>query len=178
MGAGLAAAMRTFTFLLLAAAVALLAGCLTGGDDDASTGDNNNETGDMGNMSMNETTSIPMNFQAAGPGPLGPDGGSFDVAANSSMVIFEARWTCTSPTCELAVSIVDEEGNEVASGSGNGEVNLEIPEPAAGTYTVDFSTSAPVADVSGEARVTVFMGDVPDGFTAWEEETAAEARRR
>ena len=168
--------MRVLPFLLLAGAVAVIAGCVTPPADDESAG---NETGDgMTNLSTNETTSISMDFQASGPGPLSPGGETFEVPENATAILLEARWDCTSPTCEISISVLDENGTEVGSGSGNGEATVDIQDPAAGSYTVEFSTQAPTLAVSGEAKVTVFTGEVPDGFTAWEEEEAARSRRR
>ncbi|HET6406223.1 MAG TPA: hypothetical protein VFH78_16435 [Candidatus Thermoplasmatota archaeon] len=157
--------MRILSFLLLAAAAAFLAGCMGGGD----SSEGGNGDGGTTNASTNTTTSIPMNFQASGPGPLSPDGGSFEVPANATQVLIEARWECTSPTCDVTITVLDANGTEVASGSGSGQADLSLDAPAPGTYTVEFSTSAPAAGVSGEARVTVFTGTVPEGFTAWDD---------
>lgn len=165
--------MRSFYFLLLAGALAILAGCMRPGDEAGPAGG-----GGVANGSTNETTSIPMSFQAAGPGPLLPDGGTFDVRENATAVLIDARWECASPTCEIAIRVVDANGTEVASGGGSGEAVLSFDAPVPGTYSLAFSTAAPVAGVSGEARVTVFTGDVPDGFTAWEDEAARSARAR
>ena len=169
--------MRIFSFLLLAGAVALVAGCLDMSDDASTSGEGDGDG--LGNMTTNETTSISMDFDAAGPGPLGPGGETFDVPENATQVLIEARWECTSPTCDVTITVTDENGTEVGTGSGNGQADITLEAPAAGTYTIEFSTDAPVAGVTGEARVTVFTGEVPDGFTAWEEEEQArEARRR
>lgn len=159
--------MRTITLLLLVGAVALAAGCLAR-DEASLVGDD-----DATNASTNATTSIPMSFQAAGPGPLEPGSQPFAVPANASAILIEARWECAAPPCGLALTVLDENGTEVASGEGQGEVNLDVPDPAPGNYTIRFSTNAPATGVSGETRVTVFTGEIPDGFTAWDEEDAA-----
>lgn len=166
--------MRPLILIAAAAAVALLAGCT---NSDGDEGDDNGGTGGAPNTSTNTTTSIAMDFAAGGPGPLAPDGGgTVDVPANASALLLEARWECTSPTCDIAITLVDDEGTPVGTATGDGDATLSVPNPGPGTYTVEFATQAPVAGVQGEARLTVFQGAVPEGFTAFDEEAAALSR--
>lgn len=175
--------MRAFLLLLVAAAVALLAGCAT--DDDGATGDGNDNTTGNNSSVRNETFSVPINIQASGP--IGPTGsraeGAVAVEANATAIIMEAQWECASaPSCDLTFSLLDPEGNEVATGQGSGTATLALEAEnatglAPGDYILRATPGTPgTVGMSGEARAVVFYGPVPDGFSPFAEEAEATTR--
>lgn len=167
--------MRAIFLIAAAAIVAVLAGCAADDDRDESEATGNNTS------VRNETFTMPLNLQASGP--VGPTTTSAEetvhVDENATAIIMEARWECASaPSCDLTFTLLDEEGNEVATGEGSGTATLTLEAEnetglPPGNYTLRATPSAPgTVGLDGEARAVVFYGAVPEGFSPFEGDEA------
>ena len=145
----------------LLAGVVLLAGCLGG-----------NGNGPNGSDPAFVTTSIPLALPGGAPGPASDQfaiGGEVAVDANATRVLVETRFACSSPLCEMALVLLDPDGDESCSSSGTNEVGCEVSGPLAGTYTLRMVPQSPIVQLEGEARITVFDGPATPGFSAFDE---------
>lgn len=162
--------MRTLVAFCLLALAAVVAGCASDDGEATVPTPQTNETAE----SRNETFRVPLDLPASGPaGPTGSRAeGVVLVDANASGIVMEARWTCASPTCDVTFVLLDEEGAEVATASGSGDATFTVEAPANGTYTLRATPSGTVAGMQGEARAVVFYGEIPDGFSPFDEAAA------
>lgn len=147
--------------LWLVASVVLVAGCV-GGNGDGSGDDD----------PAFVTTSIPLALPGGAPGPASDQfaiGGEVVVAGNATRVLVETQFSCSSPLCEMALVLLDPDGEEACSSSGTNEVGCEVSRPAPGTYALRMVPNSPVVQLEGEARITVFDGPATPGFSAFAE---------
>jgi hypothetical protein len=172
--------MRAIYLLLVLLPMLVIVGCLAD-DDEATTPPP--PTGNNTSATRNETFVIPLDLAGSGPGPTQSRAeGAIVVEANATGIIIEARWDCTSPTCDIDFSLVDAEGTEVATGGGGGSATLSLQASNGtglpnGTYILRATPQAPAVQITGEARAVVFYGPIPSDFSPFADETAARSRR-
>jgi hypothetical protein len=97
--------------------------------------------------------------QANFPSPGENGGGSFDVPANTSLVVIDAEWSCSSgPACELAIVVYDDDGDVVEAVESGGPVHIELTEPTEGewgAYAFSSVQGSAIVQAEGIIRVAV-----------------------
>lgn len=100
-----------------------------------------------------------------------PNGGDVDVEDNATLILMEARWSCPAGPCELTLYLIPRRGT-TESATGTNEGTHSIAEPDAGTWNAQVRPTSATADAEGQIRVTVFYGEVPPGYSAFDKEPA------